>query len=130
MSNNKKKTKFSEITYPNGGFFTIDDLFKLNPNTVSITLRVQLKKEVEELHKAAVIGTLKGSHGRPKNVYTTTPVLKEVVDAAQSSGVVLIDKSELVKVFEVSSVKAPTPTTSPIVNTVLTTTPSTNVVSA
>lgn len=114
--NNKtdRKVRTSvDVVWPTTLYFTTADLIGLNPNFKKITLRVRLKKAVDELRSVAVIGTLKGLAGRPALVYTLTPVAKAAVDEAVANGVVLVSESELVKILDV----VPSSTV-PVVNSV------------
>jgi type III secretion system FlhB-like substrate exporter len=83
-------------------YFTIESLQSVNPDWVNITLRVRLKKELDE-NKIAVIGNKMGGKGRPQLVFAVVPVSKDIITKAKDDGVVLIDDTKLVMVMKVQS---------------------------
>jgi len=89
MTNKTNKTNKTKlvVNWPKNEHFTIKSLSeKFNPGAKEITLRVRLNKELEK-KAITVIGSLKGSSGRPQNVFAFTPVAKEILEAAKNEGV-------------------------------------------
>ena len=82
--------KHKTIAWPTAPFFTIRDLHRLNPRFVEITLRVRFTKEIEN-GKVAEIGSLNGGTGRPKKVFTLTPITDEKVRQAVVQKINLAD---------------------------------------
>jgi hypothetical protein len=120
-TNRKNKTNLV-VNWPNG-HYTVDSLFAENPDFIKITLRVRLNKAISD-KSVAVIGTRNGGKGRPKLVFTSTPVTKDVIDAAKQDGVLVENESTLVNIVAVSNQPEPTEPT----QTVVTTTPVQSVV--
>ena len=115
MNKNKRKNKTNmDVNWPTTPYFTIDDLFALNPNFVPITLRVRLTNAIDEDGKVAEIGSIPGGKGRPKKVFAFTPVTKELLDKAESTGINLVDKARE-KFINVVTVMDSQPTSTPIV---------------
>ena len=112
MSNktNRKNRTDLTVNWPSSNeYFTVKDLFQLNPQFIKITLRVRLRKAIEEQRTVAVIGTMMGSKGRPSLVYAMTPVSQELVESArQNKQMSIVGENELVKVLEI------TPTADPV----------------
>lgn len=92
----KNKTNLV-VTWPTTPFFTLDDVFALQPDAKEITLRVRLSKEIEK-GKAAEIGCKTGGQGRPKKVFAFTPVPQSTLDLARSQNITLVDQIRLQKV--------------------------------
>jgi hypothetical protein len=98
----KNKTNLS-VTWPTTPFFTIEELHRLNPKFINITLRVRLASCIEE-GIIAEIGSVPGGKGRPKKVFCLTPVTKITLERAVKEDVTLIDNAEkLVPVLSVTS---------------------------
>lgn len=94
MSKNNRKTPTnSTVIWPTTQYFTIDELWALNPKFVEITLRVRLTKAIDEDGKVVEIGSIPGGKGRPKKVFAYTPVTKIVLDKAEAAGITLVDKA-------------------------------------
>ena len=84
------KTRHKTIAWPTAPLFTIRDLHRLNPCFVEITLRVRFAKEIEN-GKVAEIGSLNGGMGRPKKVFTLTPITDEKIRQAVGQKINLAD---------------------------------------
>ncbi len=78
------------IAWPTAPLFTIRDLHRLNPGFVEITLRVRCAKEIEN-GKVIEIGSLNGGMGRPKKVFTVTPITEEKIRQAVHQKVTLAE---------------------------------------
>jgi hypothetical protein len=102
--NNKARTN---IEWPEG-HFTIEDIQSKYPDAVNITLRFRVKK-AEEAKEIVLIGKIKPAIGRPRKVYTKVNPSKEILQAAQSAGVISVDTAKTtVPVAEVMAAKKPT----------------------
>lgn len=100
-TNRKNKTNLV-VNWPTG-WFTVDSLLSDNAEFEKITLRVRINKALED-KSVSVIGTLKGSKGRPKLVFATTPASQDILVDAKSHGVVLDnDTTNMVEVVNVSA---------------------------
>ena len=115
----KNNTNLTVVWPDTTAYFTIKDLLAMNPDFVEITLRVRLKKAIDELKTVGVIGTTNPGKGRPSLVFAMRPVLQTVLDSAKAAGVQLDDQTKLVNVMTVAApvaqtVTVPTPT---VVNT-------------
>lgn len=104
----KSKQNKKPITWPKTKFFTFDDLKKLNPEPdyVDITLRVNLSKIVKETKQFTVIGSKPSPIGRPKTVYSVTPVTPEILEEAKNSGVTLEYQTGIMPIVSVSNVNS------------------------
>jgi hypothetical protein len=100
-TNRKNKTNLI-VNWPKG-WFTVDSLLADNSDFVKITLRVRVGNALKE-KALTTLGTLKGSKGRPKLVFSTAPVSSETIDSAKEAGV-LIDES-VVNVVSIMDIKA------------------------
>jgi hypothetical protein len=92
----KNKTNLV-VNWPTTPFFTLDEIFALQPDAKEITLRVRLSKEIEKC-RAAEIGCRTGGQGRPKKVFAFTPVPQATLDLARSQNVQLVDQTRLQRV--------------------------------
>lgn len=108
MKQKKNKTNLS-VTWPTATLFTIQELHRLNPKFVNITLRVRLTKAIEA-GKVAEIGSVPGDKGRPQKVFSMTPVTRTTLNKAKDGGINLVDNAD--KLIQVVSVTNPTPTPS------------------
>jgi hypothetical protein len=108
MSNTLKKTnrknKTNLVVNWVNNFFTIEDLHAANPNFVEITLRSRLNSAKKE-NQIAEIGCIHRGKGRPKLVFATTPVSKEVLESARQSGVIFNEQYDSIAVVSVDAVK-------------------------
>jgi hypothetical protein len=86
----KNKTRL-ELKLPAAGIYTIEELCGSNPEFVEITLRVRLKKFVND-GKVLELGTLHMTKGRPKLVCATSPVSEATMKAAVDAGVMFNEK--------------------------------------
>lgn len=111
-TNRKNKTNLV-VNWPTG-WFTVDSLLADNAEFEKITLRVRVNKALED-KSVAVIGTLKGSKGRPKLVFASTPVSQQTLIDAKSAGTVL--DNDTTNVMSVVDVK-PSENTSDVEETV------------
>lgn len=103
------------VNWPTTDYFTIEDLWALNPEFINITLRVRLTKELEK-GVVAEIGCKTGGQGRPKKVFALTPIRRSVLDLARTNNITLIDESKLqgllgVTTPSVTNIVTPTPVT-------------------
>ena len=100
-TNRKNKTNLI-VNWPKG-WFTVDSLLADNSEFVKITLRVRVGNALKE-KALTTLGTLKGSKGRPKLVFSTAPVSSETIASAKEAGV-LVDES-VVNVVSIMDIKA------------------------
>lgn len=112
----KNKTNLTLVWPTNTEFFTIKDLCKMNKDFVEITLRVRLKKAIDDEKIVGVIGTTNPGKGRPSLVFAMRPVLQSVLDSAKVAGIQLDDQTKLVNVMTVAQTTPSTPTPSPVVS--------------
>ena len=104
------------VTWPDASsYFTIKDLRSTNTDFVEITLRVRLKKAIDEDKTVGVIGTTNPGKGRPSLVFAMRPVLQSVLDSAKAAGIQLDDQTKLVNVMTVASAVTPSVTVTPTV---------------
>ena len=113
--NTRKNNTGKDVNWPTTPHFIIDDLFALNPKFVKITLRVRLTKAIDEDGKVAEIGSIPGGKGRPKKVFAFTPVTKELLDKAESTGINLVDKAREKFQYVIGMDAATQPTSTPVV---------------
>lgn len=113
----KNKTNQS-VTWPTTTYFTIEDLHKLNPKFVNITLRVRLANAIDS-GEVAEIGAVPGGKGRPKKVFSLTPVTQITLNKAKADNINLVDDAD--KLVNVVSVSTQTPAVSPVAASVATT---------
>ena len=91
----QKKNKTNQVvTWPTAPLFTINELHRLNPKFVEITLRVRLSKAITETHKVSEIGSIPGDKGRPQKVFSMTPVTKATLDKARAEHINLVDNAD------------------------------------
>lgn len=118
MSPNTRKNKTNQLlTLPTTSYFSIQDVVDLNPHMLTsaakgndITIRVRLMKSIED-GKVVEIGSVPGGKGRPKKVFSMTPVSKTTLNRAMAENVTLVDNAD--KLVNVMSVKS-SPTVSPV----------------
>lgn len=89
-------------------------LMTLNPDFIEITLRVRLKKEIEEKKTVVEIGCKNTGFGRPIKAFVMTPVNQLAMEKAKADGIML--NSQPVSVIRVTpstpvTVVFPTPVT-------------------
>jgi hypothetical protein len=103
------------MTWPtNDKYFTIKSLWASNPEFVEITLRVRLKKAIEEEKTVVEIGCKNTGFGRPIKAFVMLPVNQLAVKKAIADGIML--NSQPVSVIQVTpstpvTVVSPTPVT-------------------
>lgn len=92
----QRKNKVNQtITWPSATqYFTVNDLFALNPDIPKITLRVRLDKLMAAGQMVKVIGQKNGGKGRPSKIHAMLPVSQEVLDKAKADNVVDIDREQ------------------------------------
>ena len=101
----------------NDDYFTIKtgpkSLLKLNPDFVEITLRVRLKKAIEEEKTVAEIGSQNTGYGRPLKAFVMLPINPLALEKAKSDGILLELNSQSKPVVQVtpSTVVSSTPVT-------------------
>ncbi len=110
----KNKTNQS-VVWPTSAYFTIKELWHLNPKFIEITLRVRLANAIDPAGIVAEIGAIPGGHGRPQKVFAMTPVTKDTLNKAKAAGINLVDNAEekLVKVISVTNTATAPVTTAP-----------------
>lgn len=81
----KNKTNLN-VEWPKTPFFTIKELWTLNPQFVNITLRVRLTKAITS-GQVVEIGNKTGGQGRPEKVFSLVPVVQETIDEAKHQGI-------------------------------------------
>lgn len=101
----KNKTNQS-VVWPTSIYFTIKELWHLNPKFIEITLRVRLANAIDPERLVVEIGSIPGGHGRPQKVFAMTPVTQDTLNKAKSSGINLVDNAEQ-KLINVVSVTKP-----------------------
>ncbi len=109
MSKKTEKADKIVITWPEN-HFTINDVQKLVPNMVNITLRFRVKRAIE-LKVIKAIGKIKPAIGRPMLVFAKNPVDESVIAKARAAGVLPLEtESTSAKVKVMDVVKATPPT--------------------
>lgn len=84
----KNKTNLV-VTWPTN-VFTIEELNNANKDFVNITLRVRLKKAIDN-GQVGEVGYLHNGKGRPRVVLACTPITNEHITEAKNRGCVLKD---------------------------------------
>lgn len=114
-TSNKNKT----VKWPSSLFFDFKtDMVNENPLFIDITLRTRLMQAIKD-GKVAEVGSVAGSHGRPRKMYALTPVTSETLDKAEADGITLVDKAR--EKFAGVSMNLGSNKTSPVVVTNTTT---------
>lgn len=117
MKQNIRKNKTNQsVIWPTTAYFTIKDMFNLNPKFVPITLRVRFANAITD-GKVAEIGWIPGGKGRPPKVFSLTPVQQSTLAKAKADNINLVDNADkLVNVVNVSTgTSTPvTPVVSPV----------------
>ena len=109
----QKKNKTNQVVaWPTATLFTIQELHRLNPKFVNITLRVRLSNAILA-GKVAEIGSIPGEKGRPQKVFSLTPVSKLTLDKARSEQINLVDNADKLVQVHVSTAK-PTMVITPV----------------
>jgi len=85
-TNRKNKTNLV-VKWPTS-HFTIDELNKLNPDFINITLRVRLKNAFDG-KQVVELGTKHIGKGRPKLVFAVAPVSDKTIRSARSEDIML-----------------------------------------
>lgn len=106
-------------------YFTIESLWKgMNPDFIEITLRVRLKKAIEEDKTVAEIGSKNMGFGRPIKVFAMTPVNPTVLEKAQKDGVMLNSTTvPVVQITPNTTLTVVTPNPTPVTNVTTPTSP-------
>lgn len=103
MNKTNRKNKTNLIVNWPSGWFTVDSLLADNPEFEKITLRVRVNNAIKD-NSVGVIGTFKGSLGRPKIVFATLPVSQETLIDAKVAGTILDnDMTDVMTVVDVKS---------------------------
>lgn len=89
----KNKTKLKIVNWPAKEMFMMDDIFNMYPTIKKITLRVHFQSAITDDGLFSEIGSIPCDKGRPKKVFTRTPVTKEILDKAESQGINLVDNA-------------------------------------
>jgi hypothetical protein len=105
----QKKNKTNQVVmWPTATLFSLQELHRLNPKFVEITLRVRLTKAIEA-GTVAEVGCIPGEKGRPRKVFSSTPITKITLDRARSERINLADGVEkLIHVVSVTNQKPQT----------------------
>jgi len=84
----KTLTIKQNINLPKKSFFTLFDVFALNPDAKEITLRFKVSKLIEskEIHE---LGYLPRPVGRPRKIFTQNNISKALLDAAKRENIVI-----------------------------------------
>ena len=98
----KNKTNLV-VTWPSN-LFTIKELNSHNPEFVEITLRVRLKKAMEN-GEVNEVGVLPNGKGRPTLVLSHGPITPEKISEAKERGV-LFSKENVVPVVNINPNKS------------------------
>jgi len=129
MNKTQRKNKTKQvINWPsNDVYFTIKDLVVLNPHMLTladkpsdITLRVRLKKAIDETKQVAEIGTKNAGKGRPEKIFGMRPVQQSVLDLAKADKMQIFAETQLISVMEITNktptqaTPIPTPETTPV----------------
>jgi len=69
-------------------YFTIKSLLEANPEFIKITLRVRVKKAIDELKTVVEIGSKNVKDGRPYKAYAMAPASKLALEKAHNDGIV------------------------------------------
>lgn len=101
----KNKTNLSMHWPTNTEYFTIKSLMENNPNFVEITLRVRLKKAIDEEKLVSEIGYKNNGLGRPTLVFAMNPINPIVLEKAVKDNINLKSQST-VTVMEINAVKS------------------------
>lgn len=120
----KNKTK-QVINWPtHDEYFTIKQLVAMNTHMLTssdsdITIRVRLKKAIDELNLVAEIGSKNCGKGRPEKAFAMKPVRQVALDKAKANGIIL-DSPKLLTVMDVAPLTTPTtvPTVTPVTSVV------------
>jgi len=109
----KQRKTNPSVVWPSATLFTIKDLHHLNSKFVEITLRVRLAKAITG-GKVAEIGAIPGDAGRPRKVFSMTPVTQATLNKARAEKINLVDNADVL--FNVVSISpSQTPTSAPFV---------------
>jgi hypothetical protein len=100
----KNRTNLN-VEWPTTPFFTIEELWgtSTNANMKEITLRVKLAKQIEA-GKVVEIGCKTGEQGRPKKVFSLTPVSQATLDLAKAQNIQPVDKIKVQNILSKTSV--------------------------
>jgi len=91
------------VTWPTTSYFTIEELQDMNSKFINITLRVRLTNAIED-GKVAEIGAMSGGKGRPRKVFSLTPITQTVLNKARKNEINLVENvDKLINVINVSS---------------------------
>lgn len=107
---NKNMKKSRVLNFPDGTF-TIDELLEINTQFIPITLRSRLTKCIS--NKSVIkIGSLHQPLGRPKLLFTQSPLTESDILEANTKDVVFEDnlKLQVTKVFQKHNIKDPSET--------------------
>ena len=107
-TNRKNKTN-QTVKWPTS-HFTIEELNTQNADFVNITLRVRLKSAIDE-KQVVELGVMHASKGRPKLVFAYAPVAATVIESARTSGIMLHESFNSVKVATMDGQQPMTATT-------------------
>lgn len=104
----KNKSKNINITWPTKGYFTLEDLQTLHPDTINITLRFRVKKAIEN-GVLFVIGKIKPAIGRPRLVLTFGEPSNQTLETAKSAGVSLVRDEQSTVAVSVVAIRSNQP---------------------
>lgn len=101
MKKTDRKNKTNLVVNWPTNLFTIKELNSQNPEFVEITLRVRLKKAIEN-GEVNEVGVLPNGKGRPTLVLSYGPITPEKISEAKERGV-LFSKQTIVPVVNINS---------------------------
>jgi len=90
MKKTDRKNKTNLVVLWPTNIFTIEELNNANPDFVNITLRVRLKKAIDN-GEVGEVGYLHNGKGRPRVVLACTPITQNHITEAKNRGCVLKD---------------------------------------
>lgn len=101
----------------NDEYFTIKSLWDSNPEFVEITLRVRLKKAIEEEKTVTEIGCKNTGFGRPIKAFVMLPVNPLAVEKAKADGIMLNSPSvPVIQVTPSTPLTVVSPSSAPVTN--------------
>ena len=101
----------------NDEYFTIKSLWDSNPDFVEITIRVRLKKAIEEEKTVTEIGCKNTGFGRPIKAFIMLPVNPLAVEKAKADGIMLNSPSvPVIQVTPSTPLTVVSPSSAPVTN--------------
>jgi hypothetical protein len=115
----RKNNTDQTIVWPsNDQYFTIRSLVDMNPHMLTqsksdITLRVRLKKAIDQDGTVEEIGYKNNGKGRPTKAFTMKPATKEAIAKAIADGITIEAPAAPVPVVQVSPSQSPSQVATP-----------------